>query len=89
MWSLLPWYKKFSVHSYQICHSKIGHSKLVSQSKLCVFISDIRALENDAQLQSTLNDEDNNRVIVQFQFETSAMQLPKNITYALRMYHNG
>jgi hypothetical protein len=55
-----------------------------------VYIPDVRGLENDFQLQPILDDEDNNRfIIVQFNVETNATKLPKNIAYTLRVRHNG
>jgi hypothetical protein len=58
--------------------------------KTYVYCLDVRGLANDFQFQPIRDNEDNNHfIIVNFNIETNATELPKTIAYTLRVRHNG
>jgi hypothetical protein len=48
-----------------------------------LYVLAVRGLEKDFQLQENITDEDN--IFISFHIETNARELPKNITYTLRV----
>jgi hypothetical protein len=50
----------------------------------------LKGFEHESQLQSIINDEDNQRfIIVNFEMDKNTTQLPKKIEYTIRVRHNG
>jgi hypothetical protein len=55
-----------------------------------VCFADVRALENDFELQPILDNKHNNKfIIVNFNFSNHDTELPQTISYTLRVSHNG